>query len=146
MSSILIKTGDINNPCSTIVPWADNSPVWDGFTEPTLSVLKTAYEASKDSVVIIPDTDLIPPTQQPDWEGFKNHLDTNGIYEQMLAIDFSVATDAFQAISFILGGIETGDNIRQINIFYQVFKQKSPAELIKTLNEAIARFNIPINI
>ena len=81
-----------------------------------------------------------------DWEGFKSHLDTNGIYEQMLAVDFSVATDAFQAISFILGGIEVADNIRQINIFYQVFVQNSPAELLKTLNEAIARFNIPIKI
>jgi hypothetical protein len=81
-----------------------------------------------------------------DWEGFKNHLDTNGIYEQMLDIDFSVATDAFQAISFILGGIETGDNIRQINIFYQVFVQKSPPELIKALSDAIARFNIPIEL
>jgi hypothetical protein len=81
-----------------------------------------------------------------DWEGFKSHLDTNGIYEQMLAVDFSVATDAFQAISFILGGIETGDNIRQINIFYQVFKQKSPPELIKALSDAIAQFNVPIQI
>jgi hypothetical protein len=80
------------------------------------------------------------------WEGFKSHLDTNGIYEQMLEVDFSVATDAFQAISFILGGIEVADNIRQINIFYQVFVQKSPPELVKTLNESIARFNIPINI
>lgn len=81
-----------------------------------------------------------------DWEGFKAHLDSTGIYEQMLAVDFSVATDAFQAISFILGGIEVADNIRQINIFYQVFVQKSPVELVKTLNESIARFNIPINI
>jgi hypothetical protein len=81
-----------------------------------------------------------------DWGGFKAHLDSTGIYEQMLAVDFSVATDAFQAISFILGGIEVADNIRQINIFYQVFRQKSPPDLVKTLNEAIARFNIPINI
>jgi hypothetical protein len=81
-----------------------------------------------------------------DWEGFKSHLDSTGIYEQMLAVDFSVATDAFQSISFILGGIETGDNIRQINIFYQVFNQKSPPELIKALSDAIARFNIPIKI
>jgi hypothetical protein len=81
-----------------------------------------------------------------DWEGFKSYLDANGIYEQMLAVDFSVATDAFQAISFIMGGIETVDNIRQINIFYQVFVQKSPPELVKALSEAIARFNIPIKI
>jgi hypothetical protein len=81
-----------------------------------------------------------------DWGGFKSYLDANGIYEQMLTVDFSVATDAFQAISFILGGIEVVDNIRQINIFYQAFVQKSSPELVKTLNESIARFNIPINI
>jgi hypothetical protein len=129
----------------TALPWVNNAPDFTGITDPTLSVLKSAYEADKGNILIIPD--VIPaPATAPDWEGFKNHLDTANIYEQMLAVDFSVATDAFQAISFILGGIEVVDNIRQINIFYQVFVQKSPAELVKTLNEAIARFNIPINI
>jgi hypothetical protein len=79
-----------------------------------------------------------------DWEGFKKHLDTSGIYQQMLGADFSLATDAFQAISFIQGGIEVNDNIRQLNVFYQVFKQKASPELVKSLGEAIARFNIPI--
>jgi hypothetical protein len=139
-------SGSPSNPCITPVPWTNNSPIWGGFTEPTLSVLKTAYEVNKDNIVVIPDEIPITPDIEPDWEGFKTHLDTNGIYEQMLAVDFSVATDAFQAISFILGGIEVVENIRQINMFYQVFVQKSPAELVKTLNESIARFNIPIKI
>jgi len=130
----------------TALPWVNNAPDFAGITEPTLSVLKAAYERDKNDVVIIPDDTPMSPATTPDWEGFKAHLDSTGIYEQMLAVDFSVATDAFQAISFIMGGIEVVDNIRQINIFYQVFVQKSPAELVKTLNESIARFNIPIKI
>jgi hypothetical protein len=138
-------SGDIANPCITPIPWLKNAPDFTGIAEPTLSVLKAAYEASKDNVVVIADPAL-PQILQPDWEGFKNHLDSTGIYEQMLAVDFSVATDAFQAISFILGGIEVVNNIRQINIFYQVFVRKSPAELVKALSDAIARFNIPIDL
>ena len=106
-----------------------------------------AYTTNK--LPIPNDGDIAIQTQiasNVDWGGFISHLDSTGIYEQMLKVDFSVATDAFQAISFIMGGIAVVDNIRQINIFYQVFVQKSPPELIKTLSEAIARFNIPINI
>jgi hypothetical protein len=139
------SSGDIANPCITPIPWFKNAPDFTGITEPTLSVLKAVYESSKDNVVVVADLAL-PQILQPDWEGFKNHLDTSGIYQQMLEADFSLATDAFQAISFIMGEIEVGDNIRQINIFYQVFVQKSPPELIKALSEAIARFNIPIQI
>ena len=139
------SSGDIANPCITPIPWLNNAPDFTGITEPTLSVLRAAYEASKDNVVVIADPAL-PQILQPDWEGFKNHLDTNVINEQMLTVNISVATDAFQAISFILGGIEVVDNIRQINIFYQVFVQKSPPELVAALSDAIARFNIPIEL
>ena len=107
----------------------------------------SAYTANK---LPVPNAgDIAIQTQiasDADWEGFKSHLDSTGIYEQMLAVDFSVATDAFQAISFIMGGIAVVDNIRQLNIFYQVFVQKSPPELVKTLNEAVAKFNIPIQV
>ena len=133
-----------SNNAVTALPWVNNAPDFAGFTEPTLSVLISAYEDSKDKVVVIADPAPLPQILQPDWEGFKSYLDTNGIYEQMLVIDFSVATDAFQAISFITGGIEVLDNIRQLNIFYQVFVQKSPPELMIKMAEAVARFNIPI--
>jgi hypothetical protein len=107
------------------------------------------YAYTANDLPIPNDGDIAIQTQiasDIDWEGFKSQLDSTGIYEQMLKVDFSVATDAFQAISFILGGIGVEDNIRQINIFYEVFAQKSPPELIKTLSESIARFNIPIKI
>jgi hypothetical protein len=148
MSSILIKTGDPHNPCCTLVPWTNNVPDFTGITEPTLSVLRAAYEASKGNIVIIPDTEAetVSLEPMPDWDGFKNHLDNNGIYQQMLEVDFSLATNAFQAISFILGGIEIEDNIRQINLFYQVFAQQSSPELMKALSGAVARFNIPIQL
>jgi hypothetical protein len=104
-----------------------------------------AYTANK---LPVPNAgDIAIQTQiasDADWSGFKHHLDTNGVYEQMLGVDFDLATNAFQAISFIMGGIEVTDNIRQLNIFYAVFDQKSPPELMVKMAEAVARFNIPI--
>lgn len=40
--------------CTTPVFW-DGLPIWNNFTEPTLSVLKAAYERDKNNIVIVPD-------------------------------------------------------------------------------------------
>jgi hypothetical protein len=135
-------SNDPARPCITPVPWTSNAPDFAGIEEPTLSVLKAAFESGKNNIVVIGE----PAHQQPsaDWQGFKAHLDDTGIYQQMLEADFSLATDAFQAISFIMGGIEATDNIRQLNIFYGALKAKASPELIAELSGAIARFNIPI--
>ena len=39
---------------TTPVLW-DGVPIWNNFTEPTLSVLKAAYERDKNNIVIVPD-------------------------------------------------------------------------------------------
>jgi hypothetical protein len=120
-----------------------NYPV-DGWT--WFDDAASAYKAN--DLIVPADGDIAIQSQiasTVDWDGFKGHLDTSGIYQQMLEADFSLATDAFQAISFILGGIEVDDNIRQLNIFYGVLQQKAQPELTAALDDAIDRFNIPIN-
>ena len=60
-STIFIESesGNPDYPCITSVPW-NGSPIWGSFTEPTLSVLKAAYDRDKASIVVIPD-----PVSQP---------------------------------------------------------------------------------
>ena len=53
------ESGNAEYPYITSVPW-DGSPVWDSFTEPTLSVLKAAYERDKANIVVVPN-----PVPQP---------------------------------------------------------------------------------
>ena len=38
------ESGDPKHPVITPVPWQNNEPNFTGFEEPTLSVLKVAYE------------------------------------------------------------------------------------------------------
>jgi hypothetical protein len=80
-----------------------------------------------------------------DWDGLKTHLDTTGIYQQLLGVDTGLLIDASQTISLIVAGIETASNIRQLNFLYGVLAQKAPPELMESLSTAIARFNIPID-
>ena len=56
MSYFILKTesGNPEYPCVTHIPW-NGLPVWDSFTEPTLSVLKAAYERDKSNIVVIPN-------------------------------------------------------------------------------------------
>ena len=61
MSYFILETesGNPEYPCITRIPW-DGFPIWDGFTEPSLSVLKAAHERDKASIVVIPDAVLQP--------------------------------------------------------------------------------------
>jgi hypothetical protein len=75
-------SGDPLNPTITPVPIDGNAnPIWDGFTEPTLSVLQSAYTANIDNIVIIPDPIPQPPLPpQPDWDGLLNHILGGALY------------------------------------------------------------------
>ena len=54
---------------TTPLPWVADAPDFKGITEPTLSVLRAAWEAGKDNIEIIPDPEPIPEIKNPDWEG-----------------------------------------------------------------------------
>jgi hypothetical protein len=73
-TTIFIQTpsGDFANPCITPVPWVNNAPDFTGIAEPTLSVLKAAYERDKNSIEIIPSSVPVPLMVPPDWEGLTN--------------------------------------------------------------------------
>lgn len=54
---------------TTQLPWVADAPDFTGITEPTLSVLRAAWEAGKDNIEIIPDPEPIPEIKNPDWDG-----------------------------------------------------------------------------
>jgi len=49
------ETGDPAKPCITPLSWLNNAPDFSSATEPSLSVLKSAYERGKNNIVVIPD-------------------------------------------------------------------------------------------
>jgi len=58
---------------TTSIPWANGTPDLSGFSEPTLSVLQSSWQAFLDSgqeLEIIPDPEPIPDPVPPNWEGF----------------------------------------------------------------------------
>ena len=62
---------------TTPIPWVDDAPDFSGFTEPTLSVLQTAWDdflASGQELEVIPD--LLPPAPEPepDWTAFNTAM------------------------------------------------------------------------
>jgi hypothetical protein len=55
----------------TPVPWVDDAPDFSGFSEPTLGVLQSSWQAFLDSgeaLEVIPDP--LPPPPEPDWTAF----------------------------------------------------------------------------
>ena len=56
---------------TTAVPWVNNAPDFSGFTEPSLGVLQSSWQAFLDSgeeLEVIPDPPPAPP--EPDWTAF----------------------------------------------------------------------------
>ena len=61
------ESGNPANPCITPIHWVSNAPNFTGITEPTLSVLKDAYELDKNNIVVIPNPiPQLPPPREID--------------------------------------------------------------------------------
>jgi len=64
----------------TPIPLVNGEPDFTDFTEPSLSVLQTAWQDFLDSgkpLVVIPDPELIPEPVMPEWDGFNFALFSN---------------------------------------------------------------------
>jgi hypothetical protein len=62
---------------TTPVPWVNNEPDFTGFTDPTLSVLKMAWQEFLDSgeeLEVILDPEPLPPALVEDWPNFSLYL------------------------------------------------------------------------
>lgn len=62
---------------TTPIPWENNAPDFSGFTEPTLSVLRQAWQEFVDSgelLEIIPDPEPVVEPLVPNWDAFNLYL------------------------------------------------------------------------
>jgi len=82
----------------TPLPWVNNQPVFDGFAEPTLSVLRLTWQeflTSGKQLEIIPDP--APITNPPGWDGLLRAI-LNGalypLYARLTAASFADPTTA----------------------------------------------------
>lgn len=53
----------------TTLSWTGTEPDFTGISEPTLSILKAAWEEGKNNIQIISDPEPIPEIKNPDWDG-----------------------------------------------------------------------------
>ena len=88
----------------TPVLWVNNAPDFTRFTEPTLSILESAWQAflsSGDDLEVVPDP--IPATPDPDWDQLLRQLlsgELYPIYARLTAASFvNPATATLQEIS-----------------------------------------------
>ncbi len=81
-------SGNPDAPCITPVPWVNNVPNFSAFTEPTLSILQSAYEANQNDIEVILDPVSI---SFPDWQALTDHILGGAlypIYERLTAAQF----------------------------------------------------------
>jgi hypothetical protein len=95
------------------------------------------------------EVEEIAPQPTPDWQGFLNANDVppigNGIFEELLAINLSLALDIYQLL------LRLKDNqaileIRTVNYLYGLLTPALPPDRLQLLKDTIVDNNIPIVI
>lgn len=126
---------------------SENNPIWDYFSEPTLSILQLAYEEQKDNLQVF-ELVLEPIEVTPDWQGFINACDAvelggNGLFQKLLVINFDLSMHIYNLL------LRLKDNnseleIRTVNFLYSqilpLLEEKDKTDLAAT---GVAH-NIPI--
>lgn len=154
----------------TPVPWVNNAPVFDNFTDPTLSVLQKAWAnfvASGQQLEVISDSEPSIPEVRPDWQGFMNGVDLpseggNGLYDE-LQIDKrwaihpisgeelakTVGSQADAVFDFCKDALAQEPNsldIRNLTyVIYSVWPLLNESQQIR-LRESITDNNIPVSL
>lgn len=135
----------------TALPWINGSPDFSGFVDPTLSILRSAYEAQKDNIEIIPDPILEPVIPPPDWDGLLNRLLSADLHQLFRAITIAATSNPliFMARQDIYGAISNpaiSDRISALRAGLDMLLASgyvvSP-ENTALWNTAIAQLNFP---
>jgi len=69
-STIFIESQNATTP----LPWFSNAPDFSAISEPTLSVLKAAWERDKSNIQVIADPVITPPVITPSWQSLQDAL------------------------------------------------------------------------
>lgn len=95
---------------TTPLPWVDNAPDFSGFSEPTLGVLQSSWQAFLDSgeeLEVVPDPP--PPPPEPNWENFNLALLTDPGYTAVSSTVASVAPSVLIALNMALDNLRKGE-------------------------------------
>jgi hypothetical protein len=145
----------ISSPnATTPIPWVSNAPDFTGITEPTLSVLRTAYESQKGSIEVIPDPVPFVETLKPNWQGALDDMDLppigNGLFAVGLMADRNLFLDLYQLLLRLEDNKAlANDTVKEWRTFQFLFSMAmtvySPAQ-IEAINQVLANNNIPISV
>ena len=105
---------------TTPVPWVNNAPDFSSFTEPTLSVLVTAWNDFIDNggdLQIAPDPEPHVQPLVPNWDDFNAVFLADGAFNQYCGACLSVAPVVAMAIPTALAQVSSNG----VNAFRQVF-------------------------
>lgn len=89
---ILIQTANAN----TLASLVNGLPDLSDFTEPTLSILQTAFDAGNYTIVGEPES--MEPEQRPNWNAFMIEMDARGLFMVGLTANFAVFTQIFNML------------------------------------------------
>lgn len=110
---------------TTPVPWIDNAPDLSGFTEPTLSVLQTSWQAFLDSgteLEIVSDPEPIVEVPAPDWDGFNAAMLANPEFNQFTGIVLQLAPVVALGIPAALAQVSS-NGVNAFGLVYSAFCQ-----------------------
>ena len=95
---------------TTPVPWVNNAPDFSSFTEPTLSVLVTAWNdfISNGGVVeVVPDPEVYVEPPVPDWDGFNSVFLADVAFNQYCGTCLGLAPVVAMALPTALAQVTT---------------------------------------
>ena len=144
--TIFIESLNAVTPVSLI----NGEPDFSGFSEPTLSILREAYEAAKDNIEIIPDPILEPVILPPDWKELLQELligSLNPIFRKITleAISNPAALLARQDIYGAISNPDISDRISALRAGLDMLEAAMPlTQSDRNLwNSTISNLNFP---
>ena len=139
----------LESPCATtLINWVDNAPDFSNFTEPTLSVLQTAWQEFVDSgeeLEIIPDPIPEITTPASDWDGFNAAMLADTKFNQITGVVLGIVPTVALGIPAALAQVST-NGITAFALVFDTFCQIGNVsyEHRETWANIAEGFNLPI--
>jgi hypothetical protein len=149
--TIWIKSANATTP----LPWVNNAPDFSGISEPTLSILRLAYESQKDNVEVVADvatTQLVAPNPRGFYDAMVDHLANhplNGVYANILeqSLDTTKDTSSLLSAMFLVKSALDNDWLKSyalsgFQLAYLTLKPFLSPSQIEIVDYAIIEFNL----
>jgi hypothetical protein len=118
----------------------------NSYQEPTKSIVLAAIDRLEFRII----EDSIP-LETIDWQGFLNSCDLpekggNGVFNELLKINFSLAMDAYFLTLRFKSGLAGEEELRTLSFIYSQFIPALSPTVTDSLRAAIEANNIPLAI